>query len=139
MHRLDRHLVGDASLQRLSNKVPSNLALENMLTQNQSLRSLTLICPAGRQDDITVATSRSGSEKNSTLREVILVLRGATTVSPILTCLRDHPLLRTLCLRGHAMDLIQLETVLLSDTSKITELEIHMLAAIVGGSVPMRA
>jgi Ran GTPase-activating protein (RanGAP) involved in mRNA processing and transport len=46
-------------------------------------------------------------------------------VPPILTSLRDHPLVRRLCLRGNGMDLTGLEPVLLSDTSKITELDIQ--------------
>jgi Leucine-rich repeat (LRR) protein len=53
-------------------------------------------------------------------------MQGATIVSPILTSLRNHPLLRRLCLRGHTVDLTGLEAVLLSDDSKITELEFHM-------------
>jgi Ran GTPase-activating protein (RanGAP) involved in mRNA processing and transport len=63
---------------------------------------------------------------NTTLRELTLVWCGATTASPILTSLRDHPLLRRLCLRGYVTGLDRLEAVLLSDTSKITELEIEM-------------
>ena len=39
--------------------------------------------------------------------------------------MRDHPLLQRLCLHGYAVDLTGLETVLLSETSKITELYIH--------------
>jgi hypothetical protein len=107
---------------------PSSLAFKNMLTHTQSLRSLTLISPRGRLDDITVAAARSGLEKNITLRELTLEFsRGAMTdVSPILTSLRDHPFLQRLCLRGPWVDLNGLETVLLSDTSQITELEIHM-------------
>jgi hypothetical protein len=104
---------------------PSNLAFENMLTHTQSLRSLSLICPDGLED-IAVSAVHSGLKKNTTLRELTLEFpRGATAVSPILTSLRDHPLLQKLCLRGSAMDLTGLETVLLSDTSKITELDIR--------------
>jgi hypothetical protein len=104
---------------------PSNLALENMLTHTQSLRSLTLRCPT---IDIDVAAARSGLKKKTTLRELTLEFAwGATTdVSPILSSLRDHPLLRRLCLRGYdVVDLVGLETLLLCDTSKITELDIH--------------
>jgi Ran GTPase-activating protein (RanGAP) involved in mRNA processing and transport len=107
---------------------PSNLALENMLTHTQSLRSLTLSCACGLLEDRTVAAVRSGLKKNTTLRELTLEFpQGATNVSSILTSLRDHPLLQKLCLRGHGdgMDLTGLETVLLRDTSKITELDIH--------------
>jgi Ran GTPase-activating protein (RanGAP) involved in mRNA processing and transport len=105
---------------------PSYLALENMLTHTQSLRSLRLICPDGLTEDIAMATARSGLRNNTTLRELTLdVTRGATTVSPILTSLRDHPLLQRLCLRGHAMDLSGLEILLLSDNSKLTQLEIE--------------
>jgi Ran GTPase-activating protein (RanGAP) involved in mRNA processing and transport len=113
---------------------PSSLALENMLAHTQSLRSLTLICPAGQLEDIAVAAARSGLKNNTTLRELTLdVSRVATAVSPILTSLRDHPLLRRLCVRGFVLDLTGLETVLLSNTSKITELEIHRL----GGGSPV--
>ena len=67
-----------------------------------------------------------GLKFNTTLRELTLEFsRGATNVSPILSSLRDHPLLRRLCLRWRA-DLTGLETVLLSGNSKITELEINM-------------
>jgi Ran GTPase-activating protein (RanGAP) involved in mRNA processing and transport len=102
---------------------PSTLAFENMLTHTQSLRSLSLrLSPT----HIDVAAARSGLQKNTTLRELTLeVSRGAADISPILTSLLDHPLLRRLCLRGHVVDLTGLETVLLSDTSKITELEIN--------------
>jgi Leucine-rich repeat (LRR) protein len=120
------------SLKQLYMELPSfggkfNLALEIMLTHTQSLRSLTLVCPYGIREDMTVAAASSGLKKNTTLRELTLeVSRGATTISPILTSLRDHPLLRRLCLSGGGdrMDLTGLETLLLSDTSKITELEI---------------
>jgi hypothetical protein len=107
---------------------PSNLAFENMLTNTQSLRSLTLICPAGLLvEDMTVAAARSGLKKNTTLRELTLdISQDATSVSSILTSLRDHPLLRRLCLRGPGVDLNGLRTVLLSDKSKITELEIQI-------------
>jgi Ran GTPase-activating protein (RanGAP) involved in mRNA processing and transport len=104
---------------------PSNLALENMLAHTQSLRTLRLDCPVGPLEDIAVAAARSGLKKNTTLRELTLNFpRGATNVSPILTSLRDHPLLQRLYLRGHVADVTGLETVLLSDTSKITELDI---------------
>ncbi len=46
------------------------------------------------------------------------------TISPIVTNLRDHPLLRRLCLDGCEGDVTGLDTVLQSDTSKITELDI---------------
>jgi Ran GTPase-activating protein (RanGAP) involved in mRNA processing and transport len=108
---------------------PSYLAFENMLTHTQSLRSLTLRCPGGRlMEDIAVAAAVSGLKKNTTLRELTLdCMQGATIVSPILTSLRNHPLLRRLCLRGYMVDLTGLEAVLLSDDSKITELEIHAM------------
>jgi hypothetical protein len=97
-----------------------------MLTHTQSLRSLTLRCPGGRQEDIALAKTRSGLKKNTTLRELTLeIARSATTVSPTFTCLRDHPLLRRLCVRGNVVDLTGLATALQSDTSKIKELEIY--------------
>jgi Ran GTPase-activating protein (RanGAP) involved in mRNA processing and transport len=103
---------------------PSSLALENMLTHTQSLRSLSLRIPPKH---IVGAAVSSGLKKNNSLQELTLeVSPGATILSPILTSLRDHPLLRRLCLRGgHGIDLTGLETVLLSDTVKITELEIN--------------
>jgi Ran GTPase-activating protein (RanGAP) involved in mRNA processing and transport len=105
---------------------PSNLALENMLTHTQSLRSLSLNCAAGRLEDIAVAAARSGLKKNTTLQELTLAFpRGTMAASPILTSLRNHPLLRRLCLCGQVVDLPGLETLLLSGTSKITELEIY--------------
>jgi Ran GTPase-activating protein (RanGAP) involved in mRNA processing and transport len=105
---------------------PSSLAFENMLMYTQSLRSLTLIYPVGLQEDIALAAVRSGLKKNITLRELTLEFwRGATTVSPILISLRDHPLLQRLCLHGCVTDLKGLEAVLLSDNSIITELEIR--------------
>jgi Ran GTPase-activating protein (RanGAP) involved in mRNA processing and transport len=110
---------------------PSNLAFERMLAHTRSLQSLTLIFPVGPLEDINVAAALSGLEKNVTLRELTLefwwgVEWGATTdVSSIFTSLHDHPLLRGLCLRRNAVDLSGLETMLLSDTSKITELDIH--------------
>jgi Ran GTPase-activating protein (RanGAP) involved in mRNA processing and transport len=107
---------------------PSNLALENLLTHTQTLWSLSLSCPNGLVlEDKAVAAARSGLKRNTSLRELTLEFAwGATTdVSPIFTSLRDHPLLQKLCLRGHVRDLVGLETVLLSDTSKIAELEIH--------------
>jgi hypothetical protein len=103
---------------------PSYLAFENMLTHTQSLRSLSIISPVGLLEDW--AAVLSGLKKNTTLRELTLDIReGATTISPILTSLRDHPSLRRLCLCGDVVDLTGLESVLLSDDSKITELEIH--------------
>jgi Ran GTPase-activating protein (RanGAP) involved in mRNA processing and transport len=103
----------------------SNLALENMLTQTQSLRSLYLICPSGPLEDIAAAAASSVLKKNTTLRELTLIFLQGMTLSPLLTSLRDHPLLRRLCLHGDVRDLTGLDTVLLSNTSKITELDIH--------------
>jgi Ran GTPase-activating protein (RanGAP) involved in mRNA processing and transport len=100
---------------------PSNQALEDMLTHTQSLRSLTLHIPPRHMD---VAAVQSGLKKNTTLRELTLkVSRGATT--PILTSLCNHPHLRKLCLHGYVVDLTGLETILQSETSKITELDIN--------------
>jgi Ran GTPase-activating protein (RanGAP) involved in mRNA processing and transport len=108
--------------------VPSNLALENMLTHTHSLRSLSLHCP---EKGIAAAAVASGLQKNTTLRELIFrrndeFARGdtETNVSTILNSLRDHPLLRRLSL-GDLMDLTGLETLLRSDASKITDLDIH--------------
>jgi hypothetical protein len=95
---------------------PSNLALENMLTHTQSLRSLSLRYPVGQLEDTAMAAALSGLKKITTLRELTLQFpRYATAVSPILTSLRDHPLLRRLCLRGYSKDLTGFETLLLSD------------------------
>jgi Leucine-rich repeat (LRR) protein len=109
---------------------PSYLAFENMLTHTQSLRSLSLICPDDLLlEDSAVVAARSGLRKSTTLRELTLEFpRCAKTqaVSPILIILRDHPLLRRLCVRGDGLDLTGLETVLQSDNSKITEFEIDM-------------
>jgi Ran GTPase-activating protein (RanGAP) involved in mRNA processing and transport len=124
------------SLKELEIDIPllggsSNRALENMLTHTQSLRSLTLhVLPR----NIDVAKASSGLKKNTTLRELTLDFpydtthvtnaTGAIDISPIFTSLRDHPLLQKLSLRGYMVDLTGLEIVLLSDTSKITELNI---------------
>jgi hypothetical protein len=100
---------------------PSNLAFINMLTHTQTLRSLSLSCL--NMEDWAVAAALSGLKKNTTVRE--LTLHFLQSVSPILTSLRDHPLLRRLCLYGHVVDLTGLDTLLLSETSKITELDIR--------------
>jgi Ran GTPase-activating protein (RanGAP) involved in mRNA processing and transport len=119
------------SLKELHIKFPlqggqSYLALGNMLMHTQSLQSLTLACPDGPLEDMAVAAARSGLKKNTTLRELTLeFLRGATIFPPFLTILCNHPLLRRVSLRGYVADLSGLETVLLSDTSKITELDIY--------------
>jgi hypothetical protein len=94
-----------------------------MLTHTQSLRSLRLIFPYALVEDWAVAAAQSRLKKNTTLRELTLEF-SLQTVSPMLTSLRDHPHLRRLCLRGCGMNLTELETVLLSNTSKITELDI---------------
>jgi hypothetical protein len=105
---------------------PSNMALDNMLTYTQSLQTLSLIFPVGLEGTL-VAAAASGLKKNATLRELTLEFsRGTTSVTPILTSLRDHPFLRKLCLCGYLITVPvgALETLLLSDTSKITELDI---------------
>jgi hypothetical protein len=107
---------------------PSNLALESMLTHTQSLLSLSLTSACVSLEDRAVAAASSGLRKNTTLRELTLECKQDTkNVSPILTTLRDHPLLQRLRLCGDAMNLTGLETVLLSDNSKITELDLHRL------------
>jgi hypothetical protein len=110
---------------------PSYLALENMLTHTQSLQSLTLLCP---KEDIAAAVFGSGLQKNTTLREFTMKFPKRTTVSEtnvstILSSLCDHRLLRKLCLHGHTVvdDLTGLETLLLSDASTITELDIQQI------------
>jgi hypothetical protein len=61
----------------------SNLALENMLTHTQSLQSLSLSCPDGLLEDLIVAATSAGLEKNTTLRELTLRLPvGAKTFPP---------------------------------------------------------
>jgi Ran GTPase-activating protein (RanGAP) involved in mRNA processing and transport len=103
----------------------SKLAFENMLTHTQSLQSLTLYCQDGQLEDLAVAAAISGLKKNTTLRELTLdVPRGATIV-PILTSLSDHPQIRRLRLQGYVVDLTGLDTVLLSENSQITELDIE--------------
>jgi Ran GTPase-activating protein (RanGAP) involved in mRNA processing and transport len=109
--------------------VPSNQAFENLLTHTQGLESLTLYCSEyGRgRKDIAEAAVSSGLKKNATLRELTLVREhpsDAKTSSLIWNSLCNHPLLQRLCLQGQAVDLTGLETLVLSDTSKITELEI---------------
>jgi Ran GTPase-activating protein (RanGAP) involved in mRNA processing and transport len=109
---------------------PSNLAFENMLAHTQSLKSLRLRITSGRLENLAVAAARSGLKKNTTLRELTLdVYQGATIVSSLFTSLSDHPSLQSLCLRlrMQGIDLTGLETVLLSDNAKITELDIHRI------------
>jgi hypothetical protein len=121
------------SLKELHMELPlvrgrSTLAFESMLTHTQSLRSLSLICPDGPVENIVVGAALSGLKKNTTLRELTLTLDvpvDVTTFSPILTSLRDHPFLQRLCLCGYAVNLTGLETMLLRNTSKITELELN--------------
>jgi Ran GTPase-activating protein (RanGAP) involved in mRNA processing and transport len=123
------------SLKKLQIEFPlmvrwSYVRFENMLKLTQSLRSLTLISPYGLslpREEIFVDSVACGLKVNTTLRELTLEFsRGATNVSRILSSLREHPLLRRLCLRWRAEDLTGLETVLQSDNPKITELEINM-------------
>ncbi len=104
---------------------PSFLALENMLTHTQSLRSLNLMYSYGILEEIAIAEVSSGLKKNTTLQELTLeIFRAETNVSPLLTSLCNHPHLRNLQLHGSVGNLTGLETLLLSDNSKITELEI---------------
>jgi hypothetical protein len=73
---------------------PSNLAFENMLAHTQSLRSLRVKFPVGPLEDMAVAAAVSGLRKKTTLRELKLEFApGTKTISPILTSLRDNPLL----------------------------------------------
>jgi hypothetical protein len=85
---------------------PSNLALGNMLANTHGLQALTLSFPAGLQGDLAVATASSGLKKNTTIRELTLVVsQDATTICSILISLCDNPLLRSLCLREIVVDL----------------------------------
>jgi Ran GTPase-activating protein (RanGAP) involved in mRNA processing and transport len=116
---------------------PSRLALENLLTHTQSLRSMSLSCPDDSLED-WAAVASSGLRKNTSLRELTLEFGGFASTSPIFTSVRDHPHLRRLCLRGHMSDVAGLETFLLSDTSKITELDIDRLYFLpITGSTPI--
>jgi hypothetical protein len=105
---------------------PSNLSFESMLTRTQSLRSLRLNFPVVRLEDcaVAVAAARSGLENNTSLQELTVDFSIGARFLPILTSLCKHPLLRRLCLREAERDLSGLETLLLSDSSKITELDI---------------
>jgi hypothetical protein len=121
------------SLKELHMELPPNEefsypAFATMLAHTQSLRSLTLTNPIGLPlKAIFVAAAEMGLNLNTTLRDLTLELsRDEMTVSPILTSLRDHPLLRRLFLRGWVADLTGLETVLLSHISNITDLDIDM-------------
>jgi hypothetical protein len=101
-----------------------NLAFRKMLANTQSLRSLILSFPTGLQGDLAVNAASSGLKKNTTLRELTLVVsQGATTASPNLISPCDNLVLRKVCLRWYMGDLTGgLRTVLLSETSQITEL-----------------
>jgi Ran GTPase-activating protein (RanGAP) involved in mRNA processing and transport len=106
---------------------PSKLAftLTSMLMHTQSLRSLSLVFP---DEGIALAAAESALKRNTTLRELTLTFaQGITNISSLLTSLRKHPRLRRLCLRGYGMDMSGLDTLLLSDSSKITELDIQRL------------
>jgi hypothetical protein len=124
------------SLRKLNMELPSrgrptDQALENMLMHTQSLRSLTLRVPPRH---IVGSAVQSGLKKNTTLQELKFEFpRGAATVSPILASLRDYPLLRRLCFRGHVVDLTGLDIALRSETAKITELDVDRL----NGSLPV--
>jgi hypothetical protein len=76
---------------------------------------------------MAVAAAQSGLKDNTTLlRELTLEISQCATIVPsILTNLHDHPLLQRLCMCGYAMDLTRLENLMLSDASKITELNIQ--------------
>jgi Leucine-rich repeat (LRR) protein len=116
----------------------SSLAFENMLAHTQSLRSLSLTCSGDLlEDGAAVSAARSGLEKNTTLRNFSLLFwQTSPTISPIARSLCDHPHLRRICLTGETLDLTGLDTLLLSDTSKFTELHISTmrpLMTIVGG------
>jgi hypothetical protein len=103
----------------------SNLALVKMLTHTKSLQSLSL-CVRNGTEKLDMAAVRSGLKKNTTLRELTLNFpRDATEITLTLTSLSDHPLLRRLCMCGQALDLTGLDILLLSDNSKISELQIH--------------
>jgi Ran GTPase-activating protein (RanGAP) involved in mRNA processing and transport len=109
---------------------PSKLAIESMLKHSKSLRSLTLICQMRELTDILVAAgaaAKSELKKNITLRELTLEIpkNSAFSETPTLSIIRYLPQLRKLRLNGCVMNLTGLETVMLSDTCNITELEIH--------------
>jgi Ran GTPase-activating protein (RanGAP) involved in mRNA processing and transport len=119
------------SLKELSTELPlvggpSSLAFENMLAHTQSLQSLTLCSRGFPIEDMALAAVWSGLKQNTTLRELTLdIPYDATDITPILSNLCDHPHLRRLYLLGKVVVLTGLDTLLLSDNSKITELDIH--------------
>jgi hypothetical protein len=109
------------SLKELDMELPpigglSDLLFEDMLACTESLQHLILshrICPL---EDLAVAAACSGLKKNTTLRKITLEFsQDAATLSPVLTSLHDHPLLRRLCLRKHVDDLTGLDTLLRSE------------------------
>jgi Ran GTPase-activating protein (RanGAP) involved in mRNA processing and transport len=80
---------------------PDCKSFENLLTRTKTLRYLQVdLKGRGPKDEAETAAIASGFCKNTTLREIVLVYWQETSLIPVLTALRDHPVLEKLHVVG---------------------------------------
>jgi hypothetical protein len=105
----------------------ASASFENLLTQTKTLRHLRV--DLEKQWPLTEAETAaiaSGFSKNSTLREIVLVDWQETGLTPVLTALRDHPMLEKLQVDGFS-SFTGMDALLHGKNSQLKELMIARL------------
>jgi Ran GTPase-activating protein (RanGAP) involved in mRNA processing and transport len=123
---------------------PTIKSLENLLTRTKTLQSLTVYDFLDRQghyldrrghlDEAAMIAIASGFSKNATLREIKLLDWQETNLIPVLTALRDHPVLEKVQV-GLFRSLAGVDVLLRGKHSQIKELTISKFNGSIGEQV----
>jgi Ran GTPase-activating protein (RanGAP) involved in mRNA processing and transport len=100
-------------------------SFENLLTRTKTLRHLRVdLKRRGPLEEEETAAIASGFSKNTTLREIVLIEWQETSLIPVLTALRDHPVLEKLHVLG-ITSFTGLDALLRGKNSQLKELIIE--------------
>jgi Ran GTPase-activating protein (RanGAP) involved in mRNA processing and transport len=107
-------------------------SFEYLLTRTKSLRRLRVdLKGRGPFQEVATAAIASGFSKNTTLREIELYAWQQTGLIPVLTALKDHPVLEKLHLVGY-LSLAGMDSLLRGNNSQLKELVIGRFKGSIG-------
>jgi Ran GTPase-activating protein (RanGAP) involved in mRNA processing and transport len=113
---------------------PASKSFENLLTRTKSLRHLQVdLRRHGPLEEAVTAAIASGFSKNTTLREIQIVLIEWVDINliSVLTALRDHPVLEKLHMVGYT-SLVGMDALLQGNNSQLKELLIGRFNGFIG-------
>jgi Ran GTPase-activating protein (RanGAP) involved in mRNA processing and transport len=127
--------VTHLNVRELGFETASSESLENLLTRTTTLRLLKVdLKRKGPLEEAATAAIASGFSKNTTLREIALTHWQETTFTPVLTALRDHPVLQKLHVEGFS-SLAGITALLRGKQSQLKELTMLEFNGSIGEAV----